>query len=306
VSKLNELGANVTVLDNYSRGRTRFDSSEIRIIRGHAAIERTLSYAFWDQDIVFNLAASVGGVYHNLVHHHDMFYDNVQVQVKPVKVAEALGVPVFVQVSSACVYDTDNNHPSVESEVGKAPHFANGGYGWSKRMGEEAVRWSQLGRGVIVRPSNVFGPGDYYDDKAHVIPALIRRAHQGEHGPYGKFRMYGELQTVREFIYVTDVADGMIAAAEHGEHGEAYNIGAGNLEENVITMKELAQKLVDHPKMHATDYMHIPGEAGDKFRWSDGSKSLVNLGWEAKVRFDVGLDLTIDDYLYQRAKEIET
>jgi nucleoside-diphosphate-sugar epimerase len=89
-------------------------------------------------------------------------------------------------------------------------------------MGEHICDWAfedSPTRYVIVRPTNIYGPRDYFDETAHVIPALIRKFSSGKDA----VEVFGGNQK-REFIYVEDVARGMLAAAEHGQRGEAYTL----------------------------------------------------------------------------------
>jgi nucleoside-diphosphate-sugar epimerase len=300
VERLIELGAEVVVLDNMSRGKNVIEGASY--VPGDASLDSSCRYAFNHMrvrgepvDIVFNLAASVAGVLHNMNHHHEMFHQNIGLQTMPVMAAEYVGVKTFVQVSSVCVYDPEYNHPSVEENgsLGE-PHAANAGYAWAKRMGEQAIFWSNIKRGIVVRPSNIFGPRDYFDSKAHVIPAVIKRFVD-----LPVVNMYGPKDTVREFIYVTDVVEGMLAAAEHGADKGVYNLGV-NDDDNTVTMEELADiiagQLGDEDK--AIVYHEDKG-GGDPLRWSDSDLAHDELGWLAKVNLIEGIEETIQWYQNQ-------
>lgn len=301
VEHLEQLGAEVVVLDNLSKGQNlpakgQFYAADVRNFD-------TASFWFKDAFAIFNLAASVAGVLHNMNHNLDMYNENILLQTIPVTAADAIGVPHFLQTSTVCVYAPENNAPSEEiwGLIG-IPHQANGGYAEAKRDGERAVEWSDLGHSVIVRPSNIFGPRDYFDEKAHVIPALIRRAIE-EDGP--ELELYGPPEAMREFIYVDDVAWGMLFALAFGEHGEAYNIGCNDALkpdslENVISMYDLAEQI-----LRVTDNWHksITSDeslgGGDSIRWADATK-LRSLGWNASVDLQWGLYDTVEWYFEQR------
>jgi GDP-L-fucose synthase len=303
VGELIKAGAQVAVLDNWTRGQNRL--WDANYITGDANNESTVTYAYQPRwagesaediykakvDVVFNLVATVAGVLHNMNHHHRMFLDNVNLQTVPLMVAERMEIPVFVQVSSVCIYDPRWNHPAIESEMGPNPHKANEGYAWAKKMGEQAVGWSNIERAVIVRPSNIFGPHDYFDDKAHVIPAVIKRVIEEP-----VVHMYGPRDVMREFIYSNDVALGMMAAAEFGEDKQAYNIGANGYADNITTMDDLVTSIMSIVGTVKEVYWHEDVGGGDPLRWSDCAKANGKLNWSHKVGLFEGLERTIEWY----------
>lgn len=293
--KLVDLGAEVYILDNGSHnivdgieGATLLPV-DVGNMSGCDWGFRRGSTRGTPVNVVFNLAASVAGVLHNMGHHSEMFESNIRLQTVPVAVADTLGIPVFVQTSSVCIYDPENNHPSFEEHghLG-APDRANAGYGWAKRMGEHALKFSGINRWVVVRPSNVFGPGDHFDDKAHVIPALMKRAVHDE-----SIAAYGSPSYIREFIYVDDVADGMIAAGANGVHETAYNIGCDG--RNAIDMGDLARLIatVCGEKNKKVVWNKSVG-GGDPLRWSDTTLAETDLGWRYSVSLRDGLKQTFD------------
>jgi len=102
----------------------------------------------------------------------EMYTMNTALQTVPVMVCERNGVPNFLQTSSVCVYGETAQYPAVETFLGSSPVGANLGYSLAKRAGEKAIELSGIKHAVIVRPTNIFGIFDYYDERAHVIPAL--------------------------------------------------------------------------------------------------------------------------------------
>lgn len=237
--------------------------------------------------IVFNLAAAVAGVLHNMGHHHEMFKGNIDLQTAPVAAADSLGIESFVQVSSVCVYDPIYNHPSFEEQgsVG-SPDRSNAGYAWAKRMGEQAIHFSNIKRPVIVRPSNVFGPRDHFDDKAHVIPALMKRAVNND-----VIDCYGDPTYMREFIYSEDVADGMIAAGAAGKPRQEYNIGCNR--RNTISMGELAKTIARICGVPDKEIVwHAGRGGGDALRWSNSELARTHLDWVSEMELSDGLKKT--------------
>ena len=311
VELLSKLGAAVIVLDDLSRGVNHLEGKDFGGTLYKADVANFESVFFWfqkDIDCVFNLAASVAGVLHNQSHNLDMYLENILLQSVPVAAADAAGVKKFLQVSTVCAYAPEHNAPSTEKYglVG-TPHQANGGYAESKRDGERALAWSNLDSYVVVRPSNIFGPRDHFDEKAHVIPALIKRAIEE---PGDELILYGPPDAVREFVYVEDVALGMAYAMAFGKRGEAYNIGCNsiaNYEEtgdlnNVINMLDLAEEILRQTGIEKEVISDPSLGGGDNIRWADATK-LNALGWNIEYDLEWGLYETIEYYQENRIDE---
>jgi GDP-L-fucose synthase len=288
VTELVKRGADVLVQDDFSRGKTYVTGARyVTTDAGsYAACKKACEGAF----ALFNLAAAVAGVEFNQYNHGLMFDANMRLQATPMLAAAAAGVPHVLQVSSVCVYAPEYNSPAREDygRIGE-PHPANGGYAWAKRMGERAALWAGIEHAVIVRPSNIYGPRDYFDERAHVIPALIRKALRD-----GAIRVNGSGHERREFIYVDDVARGMLVALERGQHGEAYNIGtSGDTVVSIRQLVELVQAATETQSKaveFANDY-----DAGDPARQSDASR-LRALGWQHEIGLLEGIERTADWY----------
>lgn len=295
-----QAGADVAVLDNFSRGQNKVKGAYY--IGTSATDPLTCEYAFRDLRrngdpcfAVFNLAAKVAGVFFNQDHQHEMFLENARLQITPLMVADKLGVENFLQVSSVCIYDTRYNHPCREENghVGR-PEEANFGYGMAKRIGEEMALLSRgIKHLVIVRPSNVFGPHDYFDEKAHVIPALIKRAVYED-----SITVYSDREIIREFIFSRDVAKGMMYALEYGTHQSVYNIGTNG--ETRCTIEELVETIQQAAGTNKpVYYVSNQKSTGDRERYSDTSK-LNGLGWKHEVSLMDGLKETVEWYKHEQ------
>lgn len=284
------LGADVTVIDNHSHRTAYFYRPDgARECRADVGSIRDMTIMFDGAFAVFNLAAHVAGVIYNQANHLEMFAENLRVQTAAVQAAERAGVERFLQVSSVCVYSPDHNHPAIEANgwAGE-PVAANNGYSWAKRMGERAALWSRIPHVVIVRPSNLYGPRDHFDERAHVIPALITKALTAT----DVIRVNGTGNEVREFLYVKDAVRGMVAALERGTHGETYNLGGPS----TVSIRDLMTEIqtacgTDHPIMFSSDY-----DPGDPGRWSNRTKILCDTGWVATTLLAEGLSATVDWY----------
>ncbi len=287
---LRDAGAKVFVVDDMSHGKNIVEGIDYHI--ADAGDYDTCLYAFRKADAVFNLAAVVAGVGYNQSHHLEMSYLNTRLQTVPLMAALECRVERFLQVSSACIYDPAYNHPAIEAMPGPEPHPANAGYSWAKRMGERAAGWAvESGlHVVIVRPSNIYGPHDYFDERAHVIPALIKKALFDD-----QITVNGDGTEIREFLYSQDAARGMMAALEHGRSGEVYNLGTDAATCTTIAdLVTLIKDIVGYPNK---EVVFVPSQAaGDPKRWSDCRKVYKDCGWQSITSLHDGLQKTIEWY----------
>jgi nucleoside-diphosphate-sugar epimerase len=199
--------------------------------------------------------------------------------------------PYFCQVSSSCVYPAERNHPGLE-EYGLMgePEAANYGYAMAKRLGEIAANeWGQTA--IIVRPSNAYGKADHYDDRAHVIPALIRKCHEDD-----VVVVMGTGDEVREFIYSDDVAAGMMAAVQYGQDGWEHTFNIGTNGETRVSIGELVKLIMDVMGISKRIVFKVDRVLGDKARWTSGFLAKQQLHWEYSVGLREGLERTIEDY----------
>lgn len=290
---LGYLGANPTGVDNFSRGRYRmaFDYLNTDVTNENTLVAAILSVQPF---AVFNLAAAVAGVDYNQEHNLGMFQKNIGVLTTPVKVCQDIGVNHLLQVSSACVYAPGYTDPCKEEngQLGE-PVKANNGYSWAKRLGERAAIWSSIPHVVVVRPSNCYGPRDYYDDIGHVIPKMIRRAFDER-----RIFVIGGGSIKREFIHVKDLVRGMAASMALGGDRECYNLGTNG--KTITTTRELAGMLVEIIREYIPD-VHIEEkeasmDQGDMIRWSSCELASNNLGWSSNIGLYDGLVDTVEEY----------
>jgi GDP-L-fucose synthase len=245
------------------------------------------------QDVVLNLAASVGGVGWNSVHPGSLFRDNIAIGVNVLEAARRAEVERFLVVSSACVYPRECLIPTPETEGFRgAPEITNEGYGWAKRMAEYAGRAyaSEFGMQVaIARPYNAYGPRDHFDpERSHVIAALVKRVCDGEN----PVKVWGDGSVTRSFLYVEDFARGLLDVAEKYPKADPLNIGA----DDEISMRELAEMIVRLAGSRAKLTFDLLKPAGQPRRRCDTAKAQKAIGFQARVALPEGLAKTIAWY----------
>lgn len=289
-------GAKVTVLDNFqngSRDNLLAVKSDVEIVKKDCRDLGSITKHFKNKDAVFNIAARVGGIEYNRTHQATMLRDNLAIANSVIEAARTGGVERMLAVSSACVYPRECTVPTPESEgfLGE-PEPTNGGYGWAKRVSELLARYyvEEFGMKIgIVRPYNCYGPRDHVDPAtSHVIPALIKRVYDKEN----PIKVWGSGKQTRAFLYVTDMAEGMLLALEKNPKPIAINLGT----DEEISIKDLVSKIIKLTNLNPRTEFDTSKPDGSIRRNSDNTNASKFIGFSAKVNFDEGLKRTIDWY----------
>ena len=183
------------------------------------------------QDMVFHLAASVGGIGYNQENPATLFYDNAIMGVQLREAARRQNVKKFVQVGTICSYPKFTPVPFKEENLWDGyPEETNAPYGLAKKMllvQAQAYRQQYGFNAIYLLPVNLYGPRDNFDPRSsHVIPALIRKFVEAKERGDKQVVLWGTGQATREFLYVEDAARGIIMAAEKYNGAEPVNLGA--------------------------------------------------------------------------------
>jgi nucleoside-diphosphate-sugar epimerase len=223
-------GARVTVVDNLTNGTVEhLDSLKGRVefveadLRDPSVCERTTR----GQDVVLNLAAKAFGMEYSRAHNGEMLVYNLLSTLTALEAARKNGVERFLIVSSSCVYPDEAPIPTPELDVFTGmPESVNEGYGWAKRIQELAGSYYAKDYGMkvtIVRPFNPYG-GNYRwgsEDKAHVIPALVKRVMDGE----DPLIVWGSGKQRRNFLHARDAVRLIMKIVEKDAIATPVNIG---------------------------------------------------------------------------------
>lgn len=294
--KLIKRDAKVTILDNLQSGTLKNlqgIKKEVNLIVGDCSDVNVAFKACKGKDVVMNLAARVGGIDYNRTHQATMMHDNLQIATVLLEAARKADADRFLVVSSACVYPHDASIPTPESEgfLGE-PEPTNGGYGWAKRMAERLGMYyaSQYGMNIgIVRPYNCYGPRDHFDPQnSHVIAAIIKRLFDRD----DPLIVWGTGRQTRAFLYVEDLAEGLILAIEKYPKADPINLGTNE----EITIKSLVEKIVKIAGLTPKIKFDLSKPDGSPRRNSLNQKAEEKIGFFAKTSLDEGLQKTIEWY----------
>lgn len=291
--------ARVTVADSLATGKREnliAVANKVRFLKLDLRSEQACRRACRGQDVVIHLAARVAGVAYNAAHPAEMFRDNMLIACHMLEAARREGVTRFLAVSTACVYPRDARVPTPESEGFRGvPEPTNAGYGWAKRMLELLARCYRDEHGLdiaIVRPYNAYGPRDHFERAdSHVIAALIRRVARGDN----PLVVWGDGQATRAFLYVTDLARGLVDAAERAGP-EPLNLGT----DEEVSVRTLARTIVRLSGRKVRLVFDKSRPSGQPRRSCDAAKARRELGFKPRVDLTEGLKLTWDWYRTQR------
>ncbi len=242
------------------------------------------------QDLVFNLVGVKGSPKMCKEKPASFYVPTIMFSINMMEAARQANVERYLFTSSIGVYhpadifNEDDVWSTFPSENDRIP-------GWAKRVGElqaEAYeiqyKWDKIS---IVRPANVYGPYDNFNpDNAMVIPSLINRAISGER----PLTVWGDGSPIRDFIYSSDVASGMIKVMETG-YNKPINLGSGD----GVTIKEIAETIADLMPDQCEIIWDTSKPAGDKKRIMNTSRA-ESIGIKPKISLHEGIKKTIDWY----------
>ncbi|KQM11448.1 NAD-dependent dehydratase [Methanomassiliicoccales archaeon RumEn M1] len=253
------------------------------------------------QDMVFHLAASVGGIGYNQENPATLFYDNAIMGVQLMEAARRQNVKKFVQVGTICSYPKFTPVPFKEENLWDGyPEETNAPYGLAKKMllvQAQAYRQQYGFNAIYLLPVNLYGPRDNFDPhSSHVIPALIRKFVEAKKRGDSSVTLWGTGKATREFLYVEDAARGIVMAAERYDGAEPVNLGAGF----EISIADLAAMIKDIVGFYGELVYDTTKPDGQPRRSLDTSRAEKEFGFRAEVPFREGLERAVKWFVENR------
>jgi GDP-L-fucose synthase len=244
------------------------------------------------QDMVFHLAGIKGAAGLSARKPASFFVPLILMNTQMMAAAHTAGVERYLYTSSIAVYEPKAVFVEDEAWDGP-PHPSDLFPSWAKRMGElqaEAYKiehgWDKI---AIVRPANVYGPGDDFSPNGMVIPSLIRRVVEGE----SPLVVWGDGSTVRDFIFSRDVARGMMLAIEKGADCTPMNLGSGD----GVAIRDLVaalRNILDDPPEVVWD---TDKPTGEPIRLMDLTRAREKIGFQPQTSLEEGVKETFEWYL---------
>ena len=247
--------------------------------------------------IVIHLAAVVGGIGANRRRPGAFFYDNAVMGIQLMEQARRFNVEKFVCVGTICAYPKVTPVPFKEENLWEGyPEETNAPYGLAKKMllvQAQAYRQEYGFNVIYLLPANLYGPRDNFDpESSHVIPALIRKCVDARRTGQQSITAWGTGSATREFLYVEDAAEAIVAAAERYDKPDPVNVGSGD----EVTVKELASLIRNMTSFSGTIKWDSSQPDGQPRRTLDISSAEREFGFKPKTTLREGLKRTIDWY----------
>jgi GDP-L-fucose synthase len=252
-------------------------------------------------DVVFHLAAKVGGIGANRDNPGRFLFDNAMMGLQLLEEIRLARVPKTVIAGTICAYPKFAPVPFREDDLWNGyPEETNAPYGIAKRMllvQSQAYRAQYGVNSIVVFPVNLYGPGDNFDLKtSHVIPAMIRKCVGARDAGQVDVTLWGDGTPTREFIYVADAAEGLVLAAERYDSSEPVNIGTGH----EISIRDLAQLIAGVTGFTGRFEWDTSQPNGQPRRRLDVSRARERFGFVARTALADGLEQTVAWYTAQR------
>ncbi len=245
-------------------------------------------------DVVFHLAAKVGGIYANSNFKADFYSDNVLINTHVVNACVAHEIEYVFAMGTGCAYPKrlENRILFEDDFLDGIPEFTNDAYAYAKRgllVHLQALSEAKILKFVYGLPANIYGPFDnFHPMNSHVIPGLIRRFSDTIQKGLNEIKIWGDGSASRDFLFIDDCVEAILMLTKSYKEG-VFNIATGNQ----ISIYELATKIksLSGFKGHITFDKNQP--SGQLQRKPDTSK-MAALGWTNKISIEDGLRKTIN------------
>lgn len=252
-------------------------------------------------DAVVLAAAKVGGILANDTYPADFLYDNLMIAANVIEAAHRSDIDRLLFLGSSCIYPKLAAQPIVEEALLTGPlEPTNEWYAIAKISGIKLCQayMRQFGRQYIsAMPTNLYGPGDNFDlNSSHVLPALIRKAHEAKLADSASITIWGTGTPRREFLHADDCADACVFLLQNYTELDHVNVGSGE----DLTIHELAQ-LVCEKVGFKGDIVRDETKPDGTPRKLMSSDRLRGMGWTPAIDLPTGITATYDWFLQQQA-----
>lgn len=248
---------------------------------------------------VIHAAGFVGGIGLNKAHPGRMASDNLRMGMNLLEACKDTDTHLVI-VSTVCAYEVDAPIPTPETALmGGNPAADTLPYGYAKRMlyvaAEAMHREFGLNFTYIV-PTNLYGPEDHFEEeKSHVVPALLKRAHEAQQAGTDELVVWGDGTATRDLLYVEDAAKALLTVAQSAPSNDVFNISSGR----ETSIRELAETVCSTVGFSGRLVFDPTKPGGAPRRALDGSKAKAHYGIEPKTSLEKGLKETYRWYVGQ-------
>jgi len=252
-------------------------------------------------DAIILAAAKVGGILANDTYPAEFLYNNLMIEANVIHAAHKADVDRLLFLGSSCIYPKQAPQPIPEDALLTGPlEPTNEWYAIAKIAGiklTQAYR-KQYGRDYIsAMPTNLYGPGDNFDlETSHVLPALIRKAHEAKINGAKEITIWGTGTPRREFLYADDCADALVFLLKNYSDDEHVNVGS----DEELTIQKLAETICAIVGFEGVVINDASKPDGAPRKLMDTSK-LNAMGWKPETRTEGGIAGTYRWFLENEA-----
>ena len=248
-------------------------------------------------DAVILAAAKVGGILANDTYPALFLYDNLMIEANVIEAARAIGVTKLLFLGSSCIYPKFAPQPIPEEALLTGPlEPTNQWYAIAKIAGIKLCQAYRRQYGcdyISAMPTNLYGPGDSYDlADSHVLPALIRKAHEAKLAGARSIEIWGTGTPRREFLHVDDLADGCVFLLKHYSGEEHVNLGSGQ----DIAISDLADLVCEVVGFRGQVTRDTSKPDGTPRKLMSGDK-IAAMGWAPTIGLREGIASAYADFL---------
>lgn len=250
--------------------------------------------------VVFIPAAKVGGILANDTRPAEFIYENLMIEANIIHAAYLTGVEKLLFLGSSCIYPKLAPQPIQEEALLSGPlEPTNEWYAIAKIAGVKLCQAYRKQYGcdfISAMPTNLYGPGDNFNlETSHVLPALMRKAHEAKNRDDKEMIIWGSGTPRREFLHVNDAADALVFLMKHYSGEQHINVGSGE-DISILELTRIVARTVGFKGEIITDTSKPDGTprklmSGDK---------LKSMGWQSAIELTNGIEDTYRWFLQQQ------
>ncbi|CAB3745458.1 GDP-L-fucose synthase [Paraburkholderia sediminicola] len=272
-----------------TRSRAELDLKDQAAVNGFFEREKI--------DVVLLAAARVGGILANASQPGEFIYENLVIETNVIHAAFRAQVERLVFFGSSCIYPKQCPQPIREEYLLTSPlEPTNDAYAIAKIAGLklcEAYNREYNTQYVSLMPTNLYGPNDNYDlNSSHVLPALLRKAHEAKVNGSATLTVWGSGTPRREFLHVDDLAAATLFVLEHNVTEGLFNVGVGE----DLSIRELAECICKVTGFEGELVFDASKPDGTPRKLLDVSR-LAQMGWHATIGLEEGITSTYREFV---------
>lgn len=234
-------------------------------------------------------AAKVGGILANDSFPADFLYDNLMIEANVIEAAHRHGAEKLLFLGSSCIYPKHAAQPIREDALLTGPlEPTNEWYAIAKIAGIKLCQAYRRQHGkdfISAMPTNLYGPGDNFDlHSSHVLPALIRKAHEAKLAGEDALEIWGSGTPLREFLHVDDLAEACVFLLRNYSGEEHVNVGSGS----DLSINALARAVCDAVGFEGAITHDASKPDGTPRKLMDSSK-IAAMGWKPAIGLQDGI-----------------